>query len=86
MALEPLATGGPRAVAAAGEGRADVVDVRAVDVEAIEPHFAQEVRAPARLDDDGHGVSALLYADEREALARGRARLVRLERPNRASE
>ena len=72
MALEPLATSGPRAVAAAGEGRADVVDVRAVDVETIEPRvFAQEVRAPARLDDDGHGVGALLYIDEREALAPG---------------
>ena len=72
MALEPLATSGPRAVAAAGEGRADVADLRAVDVETIEPRvFAQEVRAPARLDDDGHGVSALLYTDEREALAPG---------------
>jgi hypothetical protein len=72
MALEPLATNGPRAVAAAGEGRADVADARSVDVETIEPRvFAQEVRAPARLDDDGHGVSALLYADEREALAPG---------------
>ena len=74
MALEPAATGRPRAVAAAGEGRAHVADVRGVDVETIEPRiFAQEVRAPARLDDDGRGVSALLYADERDALAPGEA-------------
>ena len=72
MALEPLAARAPRAAAAAGAGRADDADVRAVDVETIEPRvFSQELRAPARLDDDGHGVSALLYADEREALAPG---------------